>query len=71
LPWTHHYDAGSLVTIDAMLSSTDDFEGGAFQTLEPDGELKKHTFEIGDVMVFQSHKYHCTLRRIELPLLRL
>ena len=30
-----HYDMGSLITIDVMLSDADDFEGGVFETLEP------------------------------------
>jgi len=54
-----HLDYGSLLTIDLMLSSTADFEGGGFSTLEPDGTLQPHTFERGDALVFQSHKYHC------------
>lgn len=33
-----HADYGSLVTIDLMLSDTDAFEGGRFQTLESDGQ---------------------------------
>ena len=38
-----------------MLSTPDvDFEGGIFQTLEPDGELMAHTFQRGDVQIFQS-----------------
>lgn len=36
-----------------------DFEGGAFQTLEADGNLLVHEFEQGDATVFVSHKYHC------------
>ena len=53
-----HADHGSLVTIDFMLSDPSEFEGGAFQTLEPDGSLLQHTFERGDALVFLSHKYH-------------
>ena len=49
LPWPRHFDEGSLLTIDAMLSSTDDFDGGSFMTLEADGTLKPHPFERGDV----------------------
>lgn len=60
LPWARHFDSGSLATIDCMLSTPDvDFEGGIFQTLEPDGELMAHTFQRGDVQIFQSHKFHC------------
>eukprot|EP01045_Picozoa_sp_COSAG04_P005220 COSAG04_NODE_238_length_19079_cov_9.187039_9_plen_449_part_00 len=56
-----HYDSGSTVTIDIMLSDSaaGDFEGGRFQTLEADGQLLPHRFEIGDALVFVSHKYHC------------
>lgn len=53
-----HYDAGSLVTLDLMLSDTKDFEGGSFATPEQDGTLQAHSFEQGDVLVFVSHKYH-------------
>jgi len=44
--------------MDLMLSSTSDFEGGVFCTLEPDGSLTNHTFERGDLLIFLSHKYH-------------
>jgi len=59
LPIKKHYDYGSLVTMDIMLSPTSDFEGGVFSTLEEDGELRPHTFERGDLLLFLSHKYHC------------
>jgi hypothetical protein len=60
LPWAHHFDEGSLLTIDCMLSCPAvDFAGGVFQTLETDGELQPHPFERGDVQIFRSHKYHC------------
>ena len=59
LPWAHHFDAGSLITVDCMLSSPGDFEGGTFQTLECDGALHPHVFERGDVQIFRSHKKHC------------
>ena len=39
-----------------------DFAGGTFCTPEPDGSLTQHTFERGDLMVFQSHKYHMVQR---------
>lgn len=55
--WTH-YDAGSLVTLDLMLSRTANFDGGSFSTLEADGKLQPHVFERGDCLVFVSHKYH-------------
>lgn len=53
-----HADHGSLITIDFMLSATDDFDGGRFQTLEADGEQLAHVFEKGDALFFLSHKYH-------------
>ena len=59
LPWPHHFDEGSLLTIDCMLSPTDHFEGGSFQTLESDGTFAVHPFERGDVQIFPSHKYQC------------
>lgn len=33
-----HADYGSLVTVDLLLSDTDAFQGGRFQTLESDGQ---------------------------------
>ena len=59
LPYPEHYDSGSLVTIDVMLSSPGDFEGGQFSTLEADGTMARHPFEKGDALVFVSHKFHC------------
>ena len=59
LPYPHHHDLGSLVTIDVMLAEDGDFTGGTFQTLEADGTMTKHAFECGDAMVFVSHKPHC------------
>lgn len=59
LPEQKHYDHGSLVTVDIMLSSTKEFEGGTLSTLEPDGTLLAHVFERGEATVFVSHKYHC------------
>ena len=53
-----HADFGSLVTIDLMLSSIDEFDGGRFETLEADGEVLAHTFECGDALIFLSHKPH-------------
>ena len=58
LPFPHHYDAGSLITIDVMLSDAEDFQGGAFSTLEVDGESREHSFAKGDALVFVSHKFH-------------
>ena len=50
---------GSLVTIDIMLSKSSDFEGGHFQTLETDGNLKRYEFNQGDALIFITHKKHC------------
>lgn len=58
LPMTNHIDQGSLITMDIMLSDTADFEGGEFQTPEADGSVLTHRFERGDLLVFNSHKYH-------------
>ena len=59
LPHPKHLDYGSLITVDFMLSDTDDFEGGTFSTLEADGTLQPRAFERGDMIIFLSHKYHC------------
>ena len=60
IPMHKHHDFGSLLTLDVMLSDpSSDFKGGDFCTLEPDGTLKRHAFEYGDLIIFQSHKYHC------------
>jgi hypothetical protein len=54
-----HYDAGSLVTLDVMLSATSDFDGGEFECLEAEGTLRgPPSFEQGAALVFVSHKYH-------------
>ena len=53
-----HHDYGSLLTMDVLLSDPSDFSGGAFCTLEPDGHMQTHSFEQGDLLIFQSHKYH-------------
>ena len=54
-----HVDQGSLLTIDILLTDVDEIEGGVLQTLEADGELKRHEWAKGDALVFLSHKYHC------------
>lgn len=54
-----HCDHGSLLTIDVLLTEIDEIEGGVLQTLEPDGTLAQHAWEVGDALVFLSHKYHC------------
>jgi hypothetical protein len=63
LPFAEHYDVGSLVTVDILLEKAK--AGAQFQTLEcctgqdtTLGELKNHEFEVGDALVFVSHKYH-------------
>ena len=59
LAYPTHYDAGSLVTIDVMLSDSQDYQGGEFSTLEADGHLRTHEFRKGDAICFVSHKFHC------------
>ena len=54
-----HVDQGSLITIDILLTDPAEIEGGVLQTLEADGELRSHSWEQGDALVFLSHKYHC------------
>lgn len=54
-----HYDSGSTVTVDIMLTDTEEFDGGQFRTLEADGKFQAYDFEQGDALVFASHKYHC------------
>ena len=64
LPHPMHYDNGSCVTIDVML--TEPLAGGRFQTLElagggggDDGCTQDvHEFRRGDAVIFPSHKYH-------------
>jgi hypothetical protein len=58
LGYSKHTDAGSLLTCDMMLSESDSFEGGEFQTLEPDGTMMPHVFKRGDMVVFDSDKFH-------------
>ena len=54
----YHFDAGSVVTIDLMLSEDEDYTGGEFETLELDGSSNRPNFQQGDVIIFPSHKYH-------------
>ena len=66
LPAAKHYDSGSCITIDFMLSEP--AAGGTFETLELiDGEEVKvaHEFRQGDAVVFPSHKYHCVQPVVE------
>eukprot|EP01052_Picozoa_sp_SAG31_P003705 SAG31_NODE_146_length_22601_cov_56.529192_2_plen_126_part_00 len=74
-----HYDAGSLLTIDLMLSKSgngEDFEGGEFicpvhahhnddeglhdkvGSLEPLQVQEVEDFDLADMLIFPSHKYH-------------
>ena len=78
LPEPTHYDSGSLITIDVMLSAAGAFDGGTFRTFEcNETYLEYPDFNQGDAMVFVSHKYHggkftftgaimhgCVLRRL-------
>ena len=62
LPEHKHFDHGSLVTVDVMLSDSvgGAFEGGELCTLERDERLHAAMpFAFGDATVFVSHKYHC------------
>ena len=59
LPINNHHDYGSLITMDILLCDTSEFEGGTFATMEPGGDLLPQTFERGDLLLFQSHKFHC------------
>ena len=61
IPMKQHHDYGSLLTLDIMLSEPgSDFEGGDFCTVAPDGStLKPQQFEAGDLLIFNSHQYHC------------
>ena len=65
LPFVHHYDAGSLLTIDVMLSDSSEYEGGVFRTLECDGSMKEYAFEKGDALIFVSHKFHWYFTGVE------
>ncbi len=53
-----HYDVDSVITIVALLSRQEDFEGGDFRTNECDGTQLLHPMTKGDVICFVSHKYH-------------
>ena len=54
-----HYDLGSLVTLDVMLTVPGkEFEGGTFCTREADGHDAQHPFGQGDAVAFVSHKPH-------------
>jgi hypothetical protein len=53
-----HYDVDSVVTLVALLSDENDFEGGTFRTYEIDDTQLDHPMRQGDVICFLSHKYH-------------
>mmetsp|Transcript_4351 Transcript_4351/g.14731 ORF Transcript_4351/g.14731 Transcript_4351/m.14731 type:complete len:344 (+) Transcript_4351:37-1068(+) len=61
LPHRDHFDNGSCVTIDVMLSEPGvDFTGGRLEmpaAVESQDSAPK--FEQGDAIVFPSHKHHC------------
>lgn len=63
LPDVKHYDTGSMLTVDIMLSQAGEFAGGEFSTLESDDRLvRQQSFDAaatGDALLFVSHKYHC------------
>jgi hypothetical protein len=62
LTTANHYDAGSLLTLDIMLSAPSvDFDGGAFVAPLADGSCSQvpgGKFDKGDAIIFLSHKYH-------------
>lgn len=61
-----HFDGGSLITVDIMLSEPGvDFTGGEFTTLEVYDQTSKPEFGLGDALVFVSHKYHNVLPILE------
>jgi hypothetical protein len=53
-----HYDADSVVTIVALLSDSNEFEGGEFRTNECNNTQIDYDMKQGDVICFVSHKYH-------------
>ena len=53
-----HYDAGSLLTLDLMLSHTNEFSGGSMGFPTEDGNELQLPFERGDALVFVSHRFH-------------
>jgi len=63
---SRHYDAGSLVTLDVMLSEPGtDFKGGELAMPQSDGSNKLISLGKGDAAVFLSHKYHNVLPVLE------
>ena len=60
----NHYDWGSLLTLDIMLSSSNEFQGGGFYCTDEAGEEQKQPFgdgSPGDAIIFCSHKKHHVL----------
>jgi hypothetical protein len=53
-----HYDVDSVLTIVALLSDENTFQGGTFRTLEQNDSQLEHPMAQGDVICFISHKYH-------------
>jgi len=53
-----HCDIGTVYTIGILLSDPSSFDGGIFQTLEPDGSTKQYLAKQGDAMIWPGHKYH-------------
>eukprot|EP01048_Picozoa_sp_COSAG05_P010983 COSAG05_NODE_1003_length_6237_cov_7.337732_9_plen_260_part_00 len=54
-----HVDSGSLLTMSVLLNEPDEFEGGAFTTLEADGSVTSFAdFQRGDGLLFVSEKWH-------------
>lgn len=61
LPFEGHHDAGSMLTIDVLLSDPAEFDGGAFVTTDTDGTQREHAFGRGDALIFLSHKPHSVM----------
>lgn len=53
-----HYDVDSVLTLVALLSDENDFEGGIFRTHEENDSYLDHQMTLGSVICFISHKYH-------------
>merc|ERR1711964_408050 len=53
-----HSDIGTIYTIGILLADPESFDGGIFQTLEPDGSTKQYLAKQGDAMIWPGHKYH-------------
>lgn len=53
-----HYDVDSVITIVALLSDSNDYEGGLFRTYESNDTHLIHSMNQGDAICFVSHKFH-------------